>query len=217
MVRLLLRRREALGKREREPEFNGDGAVPIHWWELRAAGFATRRFEEPLSDEELGIKGRPWAILVRGTDCVPVLRMHGENEGLYANHYVRMAAYCHLIESSTNYHSPYGVILLPRRLDAMAVPNTDQVQAKLRGAVEIAEHGMAQFPGPDEPANDKICLRCPFAQPRKYVAGKSDTIYQGKELPPNSVRHNGVFVHTTCGDRFRWDPPTLKAIKQSGS
>lgn len=217
LVRLLWRRRDALKMPAREPQFlSDDGAVPIHWWELRAAGFEVRRFQDVLFAEEHRIKGRPWAILVRGTDCIPVLRKHGENPGIYPNHLVRIAGYCQLIETVTNYDSPYGIILLPGRLDAMAVPYSPAVQAKLRGALEIADQAMAQFPEPDPPADDRICLTCPHAQLRRYVAGKSDTVYQGQPLPPLTVVRDGVHLHTTCGDRFRTrDLPTLRAIDGS--
>ena len=213
LIVLLRRRRQALGTPPREPQFLGDGASPIHWWELRAAGFSPRRFEGVLLDEELGIKGRPWAILVRGTQCVPVLRMNGDNDGVYPNHMVRVAGYCHLIEAVTNYESSYGIVLLPRRLDAMAIPHTSQLKSRLHAAIETARRAIPQFPGPDEPANMDICLNCPLARLRRYVFGKSNTSYQGKMLPPVSVKTNGGFLHTTCGDRFQWQPPTLVALE----
>lgn len=220
LIILLRRRRQALRTPPREPVFLGDGAYPIHWWELRAAGFSPRCFKEVLRDGELGIKGRPWAILVRGTQCIPVLRMNGNNDGVYPNHMVRIAGYCHLIEATTNYESPYGIALLPRRLDAMAIPYTSGLKSRLHGAMKTARGAVAQLPGPDEPTDTGICLNCPQARLRRYVFGKSNTLYLGQKLPPVSVRANGNSWHTTCGDRFQWKPPTLvdlEPIKPIGS
>jgi hypothetical protein len=213
LVVLLSRRRKALRTPPREPLFLGDGAYPIRWWELRAAGFSPRRFQDVVRDEQLNLKGRPWAILVRSTQCIPVFRMNGENEGVYPNHIVRVAGYCHLVEAATNYQSPYGIVLLPRRLDAMAIPYTSHLKSKLHDAIELARDALAQLPGSDEPSNKEICLNCPLGRIRRYVAGKSGTSYFGQELPPAGEKVRGVLWHTTCGDRFRWKPPTLVALK----
>ena len=210
---LLLRRRRALRTPAREPLFVGDGVCPIHWWELRAAGFSPRRFKDVLQDEELCIKGRPWAILVRGTQCIPVLRMNGDNDGVYPNHMVRVAGYCHLIEATTNNESPYGIALLPRRLDAMAIPNTSSSKSRLHRAIKTARSVIALLPGsPDEPEDEAICLNCPLARLRRYVFGKSNTVYLGRKMPPASAGANGSSWHTTCGDRFQWIPPTLAIL-----
>jgi hypothetical protein len=210
LIVLLRRRRRALRTPGREPLFLGDGAYPVHWWELRAAGFSPRRFKDVLQDEELGIKGRPWAILLRGTRCIPVLRMNGDNDGVYPNHMVRIAGYCHLIEAVTNYESPYGIALLPRRLDAMAVPNTSSLKSTLRAKVKTARSVIDLLPdSPDEPEKKTICLNCPLARPRRFIFGKSDTVYFGQKLRPCGVEANGSTWHTTCGDRFGWRPPTL--------
>jgi hypothetical protein len=212
---LLRRRRLALRTQAREPIFLGDGAYPIHWWELRAAGFSIRRLERILHDEELGINGRPWAILVRGTECIPVFRMCGENERVYPNHMVRVAGYCRLVEAAMNYDSPYGIVLLPRRLDAMAIPHTPQLKAKLQGAIEIAMHTVTLGRDPDEPTNKKVCINCPLGKPRKYVAGKSTNYFKTQPLDPYCVSAQGFNWHTPCGDRFKWIPPTLVALVSS--
>jgi hypothetical protein len=218
LIILLRRRRQALRTPAREPSFHGEGAYPIHWWELRAAGFSPRRYEDVLYDEELGIDGRPWVVLVRGLQRIPVLRMNGDNDGVYENHTVRVAGYCQLIEAATNCESPYGIVLLPRRLDAMAIPFTPTLKAELRDTIDMTRDAVAKLPAPpEEPADTHICRNCPLAHPRRYVFGKSNTVYRGDKLPPVSVKAKGAYWHTTCGDRFQWKPPTLVALEPASA
>jgi hypothetical protein len=130
---------------------------------------------------------------------------------------VRVAGYCHLVEATTNYECPYGIVLLPRRLDAMAIPHTPQLKSKLQGAMEIGRHTLAMESDPDEPANQKVCINCPFARPRKYVAVKSTHYYKTQPLVPYTVEADGRSWHTHCGDRFKWLPPTLIQLRSDKS
>lgn len=208
---LTSRRRSALGTPAREPQFGTEEPAPIHWWELRSAGLVPREPERLVDDELWGIKGRPWAVLVRGSVWIPVLRMMGKSSQLHPNHFVRIAAYCTLIETTTNYESPYGIVLLPNSLEAKAIPNAGQQKRRLEIAVTGIRDLMASRQVPAPPEDEKVCDECFFGKPHRFIENQSETTCDGEMLPPLTVKAYGKYWHSKCGDRFRWHtPPTRK-------
>ena len=54
---------------------------------------------------------------------------------------------------------------------------------------------------------DNRCSGCHCGKPRKHVAGKSDTILNGRATCAGADEGGQRHYHSTCGDRFKWVPP----------
>ena len=212
IAKLALRRRKALGTPAREPLFDGNGAVPIDWWELRAAGFSPRTFQSVQKDESLGIHGRPFAVLIRKAQCIPVAKMHGKDRAPLTSHFVRIAGYCQLMDAATNFNTPFGILLRPKSLEAWAIPNTASLKEKLHATLKDATEVLAEPLPPKPPDNKNVCLNCPLGTPRRYVSGKTDTLVHGKAIPPVTVKVRGKHWHCPCGDRFVWHTPAVQVF-----
>jgi hypothetical protein len=208
---LVRRRREALGTPAREPEFVGDEPISIHWWELRAAGYQPRSPSKIDDDELLNVHGKPWLVMVRGNQWIPVIRMRGASSTVHANHILRLAAYRYLIETSTHYECPFGLLLLPNSLEARAVSKPALSKAELQTVAADFRQLIDSRRTPAPPAKQSICDKCFFGLPHRYVVDKSETYSEGQPLPPLTVKVAGKYWHSKCGDRFRWHtPPTRK-------
>lgn len=215
------RRREAKGAPPRIPSFDIDSMVPIYWWELCAADYAPKQFEDPFRvSRELKLNGHPWAVLFRGTERIPVLKLNGKSNVVHENHRVRIAGYCHLLEATTGCSSPFGVVLFPNGRAGVAIQYSEEQKHLLMRSYRRAQSVIAGriTQPPSEPSNPNICIECPFGRLRKYLFEQTDVTLDGNPLPPNSVRvGENLRLHTVCGDRFRWNPPALAAEKASKS
>lgn len=205
-------RKHALEGKHREPNPNSSDVQDVHWWDLIQAGFESQLAQERMIDSELNFSGRPTRFLRRGNVVIPVWRMPHYDGRLYSQNYVRMAAYCHLVEKSlgTGVESPYGVILFGHGLDGVAIPFTQQRRSDfieaLRAAREaIDKAGRRTDPGPADPS---LCSRCCYGKPRVQVPAETESICNGVSLPViPAFTAKGQCLHSLCGDRFRWLPP----------
>lgn len=209
--------REWESARAAEPDPNHPDAQPVHWFCLLRAGYEALPMRDKLRDPRLHLAGKPWRILRKGNALIPVFRIkRGRNLHLRRSHFIRMAAYCHLLKVAEGCESPFGIVLYPESYRGMAVRNDPRnrnlFHSTLREARAIVTRSCAgQDPGP--PMDQRVCSGCPCGFPR--VEGRIDTIRFGEPLPAYSVA--GVDdrpYHSQCGDRFRWVPPHRRAFEK---
>lgn len=169
------------------------------------------RYENP--DWKLG--GKPWRVLEYGDLRIPVFK-HGKPwKDLFHQHFVRMAAYCHLLEVSEGVRSPYGVIVKGETFAAVTVPNTLRTQAVFREALRSARQTVRESEEvnkrPPAPDDGGICRTCHVGWPVPLQSGER-YLRHGTPLEPKAVKdHTRREYHSHCGDRFRWIPPSLHA------
>jgi hypothetical protein len=205
-------RKQALAGKHREPNPNSSDVQAVHWWDLIQAGFQSQAAQDPLIDPELNFSGRPTRFLRRGNVVIPVWRMPHYDGRLHPQNFIRMAAYCHLVQKSlgAGVESPYGIILFGHGLDGVAIPFTLQRRMDLLEALRSAREAIEKTskrtdPPPADPA---VCSHCRYGKPRIQVPGETDNICNGISLPvfPAFTADNKC-LHSLCGDRFRWLPP----------
>lgn len=210
--RLNHQRNQALAGQHREPNPNLSDVQAIHWWDLIRAGFETQTFQDPMLDSELNLQGKPFRFLRRGNIVIPVWRMRNYDGRLFPQHYVRMAAFCHLTMKSfgAGVECPYGVILFGNELEGIAIPYTPQRRADFLEAVRSARQAIEETSRRRDPSppDSSLCAGCPYGKPRIEIPGETDNICNGVPLPVvPAYDANQQRFHSLCGDRFRWLPP----------
>lgn len=188
----------------------------VNWWALLRAGFEPTTPKAPLFDEELNLSGRPWRYLRHGDVLIPVIRLEpldAEREiKLYRQHYVRIAAYCHLLEACVGGSSPYGVILWKDRYQGVAISHSQVIQDAFQDELRKSRENIRAFHGtgfePPAPERRKICFNCPTGQPRpnEQVDYDPPTIY------PRVSSYDGRLYRSPCGDHYSWVPPHEEAF-----
>lgn len=208
-------RKRALAGKHREPNPNLPDVQAIHWWDLVQAGFSVEPAHDGLIDPELNFDGKPTRYLRRGNVVIPVWRMLRYDGRLHPQNFIRMAAYCHLVQKSfgAGVESPYGIILFGHGLDGVAIPITQQGRLDFIEALRSAREAIDKTnkrtdPPPPDPA---VCKRCPYGKPILHVPSVTENICNGIPLrvvpayPPDNT--DNICFHSLCGDRFRWLPP----------
>lgn len=205
------------------PDLNSAEEELLDWRRL-IRGFDLQRTEALFFDQDLGLGGSPWKLLRRGNLCIPVFRCrqpkaksqfrNAASKHLYRQHYVRIGAYCELIERTTGDLAPFGVILFSGTFTAVAIKpsggSLPQVKKATGEALEILQHyeatREADFPHASQ------CRRCPHGYPANYEPGADPVL--GKNGPVAPLNHEVRWgkVHSVCGDLFRWTPPHEKSI-----
>jgi hypothetical protein len=187
----------------------------IHWCELLAAGVTLREPQAPFTHDPWKFGGKPWKVLEYGDLRIPVFLHKADWKGLFPQHFVRMVAYCQLLEACEGFRSPYGVIVRKDTFAAMTVPNSAKSQEDFRRALARARESVQEaeesnyFPPVSGEAT--VCRDCHYGQPRVYRRGKEFLRY-GKPIPVHSLPGPGrKKYHSHCGDRFRWTPPHKEA------
>jgi hypothetical protein len=179
----------------------------VNWWTLRKFGFDCAKPNDPYSDGELA--GRPWRLLIKDTMWrIPVIRKHRGKRSWGHQHVVRAAAYCRLVEALEGGQAPFGVLMFAGSYQCLIIPNTPQVQAELKHAIQelgdfLDVYDRGRFI-PAEPTDER-CRGCPFGKPKRF---QETTLLNGQELPP--IRIEGISkgdYHCVCGDKFNWVPP----------
>jgi hypothetical protein len=212
------RRRECLSAQPREPDRESRERQPVRWWDLLRAGFESKLCHEPLVDEELKLGGRPWRVLHREKLRIPVWVLPRSDGELHQQHFVRMAAYCHLLQVSEASESPYGVILFGESYAGTTIPNGAAQLANLHQSLRLAwqvirSSRVRQFPA--APEQRSVCSGCPHGLPIRYRLGESGHVVGGRSLPVVLAKDtSGHSYHSRCGDRFRWLPPHEVAIRR---
>ena len=200
------------------PDPDSTKTQDIHWCELLAAGGTLFEPPAPYYHDAWKLGGSPWRVLQYGDLRIPVFRYGRDWEGLFPQHFVRMAAYCHLLEAREGYRSPYGVILQGRTYAATVVPNSPKSKkafwralAEVRETIRASEETNA-FPPVGGPGN--VCRSCRFGEPVRYKRGRIFMRHAGP-IPVATARgYDGWEYHTHCGDRFRWSPKHDAVVAQ---
>lgn len=188
----------------------------VNWWSLRKAGFDCQKLVDPHRDPVEGLVGRPWRVLTKGTTLrIPVIRKHRGERVWRVQHVVRVAAYCRLIKSCELGDSPFGVLMFSGSYDCLIIPNSIGAESQLEKAFKHVQELLSVYEGgkfiPREPTDNR-CNGCHWGKPCVYVAGKTDTILNGKPVIPLRTRAGERYFHSACGDRFQWVPPHDDAV-----
>lgn len=217
----------------REVPADLDRPVEWNWWDFHRAGFQVVKPREAYVDRPLGLDGRPWRLLVRGSLRVPVFRKHRGAASAGPPQFAALAAYSHLIGVCERAESPFGVILFPDRWTVLVVPAGHAVPPT-PVTVERYRRTLADPCPPPEPANAlSRCRGCPHGEPHELVLDRPPSWtdrHAGRDTsasPPPSIRvidgrsvapfpalaNNGSRYHSLCGDLFRWVPPHDGAVR----
>jgi len=200
----------------REPDEAHLVEESFNWWELRKAGYQVDRMPEPMSDPGQGVIGRPWRVLRKGNLRIPVFRKHRGGHAVHSQHRVRIAAYCHLIESCEGSLAPFGLVLFSGTYDVVLVPNNRANQVAFNSTIKRA-HGVLYGDSgrcrPDPPARS-ACKLCPLGLPVPLSVVDDGTVETIVPLPSHpTIGIGGRRFHSQCGDRFGWIPPHEQAEK----
>lgn len=218
VIILQRRLRAAIEAPPDEPDPTLMSIQPVNWWSLRKAGFSVLNYEDGYTDDALKLSGRPWRVLQRGSLRIPVFRKRNGESALYPQHHVRMAAYCHLIESCEGAESPFGIVLFGETCEGLTVPNSLENRKAFLDALEAVRHVIQQVESGDhtpERPGSTVCSQCPAGRPRQFEEGRSETVLNGRPIQPHQTR--GVdrrLYHSRCGDRFVWVPPHERAMRK---
>lgn len=193
----------------------------VSWWAIRKAGFDCKKPNEPYPGLGVGVTGKPWRVLTKGTTLrIPVIRKHRGERTWGRQHVVRVAAYCRLIESNELADAPFGVLMFAGSYDCVIIPNTTKARFEFENALEDVQelfrvHDWGRIPPPQPRGNQ--CSKCHLGKPRRYLAGRTDTVLNCSTLVPFLARaNNGQLFHSPCGDRFRGDLPPHDCAMELG-
>lgn len=173
------------------------------WWELLTE-FQLRRGTGVYHDDQCQLCGSMQAVLVKGSLRIPVFWLRSLADGtLKEQHFVRMAAYCHLLEACEGAESPCGVVVMPDSFLCATVPNTAAARQKLFARLRTARRTILAADGGDDPPapSPALCSNCHHGKPARLTdvddfdeSADSDTI-----------------LMSDCGARFGWQPPYTKS------
>lgn len=195
-----------------EPDPHRMEVQDANWWSMLKAGFTPVTYVDAHHDRDWKLTGKPWRVLVKGSLRIPVFRKRFGEAELFPQHYVRMAAYCHLIEVCEGAESPYGIVLFDGSYDGRTVPNSvlnfEQLKRELKQARRILKSMKRDGIIPSQPQRSGPCQDCPLGRPRIHRRRSSDTWLKDQRLPAFLSRSDdGEPYHSDCGDRYCWVPP----------
>lgn len=199
-----------------EPDATRMEVQNVSWWSLLKSGFDPVEYADAHSDMDWKLAGNPWRVLVKGSLRIPVFRKRFGEPELFPQHFVRMAAYCHLIESCEGAESPYGIVLFGDGADGVTVPNTvlngEKLKDHLKQARRILKSAERDQIVPDRPRRSGPCQNCPLGRPQIHRHNWTVTQLNGQRVPPFlTTGKDGEAYHSECGDRFGWVPPHNEA------
>lgn len=212
IVAILIQLRRARRATATIPDRESTDGQTVNWWSLLNAGFESVRYNDPLSDEQVRLTGRPWRVLRKDSLRIPVFRLKSEPR-LRRQHYARMAAYCHLLKTCEGADSPYGVIIFANSYDGVTVRDSPSARKAfhdelIRARVVVERSRSGSFVRP--PENLHHCAHCPLGYPSLARRGwwfrpSNKNARQGAD---------GRFYESECGNRFSWGPPHEKAVRK---
>lgn len=207
---------QARAARADEPSLPLTEQVRVHWWSLLNAGMVAVEYEDAHRDPELCLQGRPWRVLHRGSQRIPVFRKRSGPAELHEQHFIRMTAYCHLVEACELAEVPYSVVLFGDGYDGIAIPHHRDDRQPLTEALDraravITAARTSPVP-PDGPAHRSLCRNCPWGQPRRCTDDEAVESSNGLPGEPFLTQGpDGCIYRSPCGDLAGWVPPTERA------
>ena len=149
----------------------------VRWCDLLAGPVTVREPQAAYTLPRWRLGGRPWRVLQMGDFRIPVFLHKGRWSGLYPQHFVRMTAYCRLIEEREGFRSPYGIVLRAGTYQGVTVPNTARTQGAPARGTRRGAAGRRRF-GRDERAsparNGRQCVqRMPLRAAPVRTAGRT--------------------------------------------
>lgn len=211
-------RNAALRASPKEPTPTEQQHEGVNWWEMLAAGYESVTTREQYRDDELGIIGRPWRVLRKGSLRIPVIKLRADEATTTPPPHdaVQLAAYCRLLKICEGMESPYAILLFGDNWDGLAVANCDALQQLLTDAVRFTRDVLtaSEFNSicPPAPEPSTPCQCCPFGVPALYDIAVGSQSWSN-ESRVHGVPMNGHVYHSCCGDRFEWTPPHKTAIR----
>lgn len=189
----------------------------VNWWQLRKAGFAVTKPQEPNVHREWQLAGCPFLVLRYQALAIPVFRKHRGQRDVHSQNRARIAAYCQLLEWCERAQSPFGIMLFAGSYDAVIIPNNARSQAIFRDGLLQARAVIKAADAGDPPGlpTRNQCVGCPLGYPKAFRPGETDahlSVLPGSFTPRTGVDGRGY--HCVCGDRFEWLPPHQRAIEK---
>lgn len=211
---ILWRRRiQALGATPGEPQFAGDREVAVDWWKMRAAGWTPHRYPEGLHVDEWKLSAKPWLVLFRGNQRIPVFRWKTKSRVPKKQHFARIAGYCALIERATGCESPYGILLYHGKQVGVAIPFSEIAGQAFAHGVRGLRHRLQAFGAGLEtpkPRHEGRCWGCPHGDPIAFLTEGRVEDGADRTRPLAFDRRER---HSPCGDRFNWTPKHRNASR----
>lgn len=214
-----------LNTRSQTPDLTNLGDEELDWRALIRHGFDIGKPIDQFIDRGLGLAGRPWKLLKIKNTCIPVFKCRATTpknpEGqrpsnwLYKQHYVRIEAYCQLIQSCTNYEAPCGIVLFSGSYRAFVIKPSAATNESLAQALDDAWNAIGQFEfgGKPQPPEKRICRGCKRGLLSTYSLDSPVIQKMGADVVPNLHNIEGRKCHSLCGDLFEWTPPHEKSIR----
>jgi len=207
---LLLPKKHAANKAHCvEPDIYSLELQNVTWWGLLNLGFESVSSNQAMQDSEWKVSGRPWRVLRHGSLRIPAFRAKSKAAMPSHQSIAKIMAYCHLLEVSEGFNSPYGVILMGDSYRGFAVPNRGTFPRIFHNALRELRKVVTRVNfrrlDPVPPTEKRKCSDCPWGKPRLVKLGKP-TVQNEKALQPHVLRNWREQYHCDCGDRFRWKP-----------
>ena len=200
----------------RMPDADAPRIQEVDWRDLIASEVTLVRPPAAYEHPQWKLGGTPWRVLEHGDLRIPVFKARRPWKDLFRQHFVRMAAYCHLLEFSEGFRSPYGVIVKGETFAAVTVPNTPRTQAIFREALLAARRTICDAEevnrSPPGPEGDGFCRECHLGWPVRLRPGERYLRHGAPMEPKPVVDGRKTQYHSHCGDRFRWIPPHRIAV-----
>jgi hypothetical protein len=195
----------------RMPDAETPRIQEIDWRDLLASEATALQPPAAYQDADLRLGGKPWRVLEYGDLRIPVFKPRRPWKDLFPQHFVRMTAYCHLLEINEGARSPYGVIVKGETFAAVTVPNTPRTQAMFHEALRAARRTVREAEEingrPHGPKDRGFCRECPFGWPVRLRPGEP-YLRHGAPIALNVAKdRRETEYHSHCGDRFGWIPP----------
>ena len=161
-----------LTTRSQTPDLTNLDDEELDWRAIIRHGFDSGEPIDPFIDRELGLAGRPWKLLKIKNVCIPVFKCRpttpknpkGQKPSnwLYKQHYVRIEAYCQLIQSCTNYQAPCGIVLFAGSHRAFVIKPSAATNELLAHALDDAWNAIGQFEieYQPQPPEKRFCRGC---------------------------------------------------------
>lgn len=207
--------KEARRQTADEPPLPLTERVSVNWWSLLKAGMTPVAYEEAHRDLRLCLAGSPWRVLQRGSLRIPVFRKRSGPPELRLQHFIRMEAYCHLVEECEMAEVPYAIVLFGDGYDGIAIPNRPNGERPFLDALVQARQALTdfetQFRPPSRPDSISACRNCHWGFPRRCRADDESAEVGNTDATFPTQGRDGVLYHSPCGDLFRWVPPTERA------